>query len=46
MYRPLELYEKMQPEDFTKIAEKYGLNNTIDYIKTMEAMKLGGKNGS
>lgn len=45
-YRPLELYEKLKPEDFSKIAEKYGINNTIDYIKTMEAIKLGGKNGS
>lgn len=45
-YRPLEVYEKLKPEDFQIIATKYGLDETMRYIQTMEGMRMRGRNGS
>lgn len=41
--RPLEIYESLKPEDFAQIAGRYGIDETIRYIKTMEGLRMKGR---
>ncbi|NOR89000.1 MAG: hypothetical protein GQ524_01985 [Anaerolineales bacterium] len=34
--RKIEIYQNMTPEMLNKIAEKYGVDATIDYVMAME----------
>ena len=43
-YKPLEIYTKMKPEDFSVIAEKYGMDEVVRYIQVMENLRMKGKN--
>ncbi len=36
----LELYSTLKQEDFSKLVQKYGNDDVIKYIKTMEARRL------
>lgn len=38
----LRLYESLQPEDFNKISQQYGADNTLEYIQEMERRRLKG----
>ena len=38
----LRLYETLQPDDFSKITEQYGADNTLEYIQEMERRRLKG----
>lgn len=40
---PLSLYEKLQPVQFDIIAQVYGQDALLRYIKTMEAKRMRGK---
>jgi len=39
--KPIELYEQMTPEMLNEVAEKYGLDATIEYVLEMEKEKMG-----
>lgn len=41
---PISLYEKLTPIHFDIIAQVYGQDNLIKYVRTMEAKKLKGEN--
>jgi hypothetical protein len=38
----LSLYQSLAPQDFTKLMERYGEDDVLRYIKTMESRKLLG----
>jgi len=38
----LSAYHAMTPSDFDLIAKTYGMNQALDYIARMEAMRSGG----
>lgn len=38
----LSAYRSMTPQDFDLIAKTYGMNQALDYIARMEAMRSGG----
>lgn len=41
----LRLYKSLTKDDFQKIAQQFGADKTMDYIRTMEAKQMiGGKN--
>jgi hypothetical protein len=42
----LRLYNTLKPDDFQRIVQQYGANETVQYIQKMEAKRLmGGNNG-
>jgi hypothetical protein len=41
----LMLYQQLKPGDFPKLIDKYGQDNVMQYIKTMEA-KLASRGAS
>lgn len=46
-YRPdedLVLYRKLQPPHFVALAEKFGMDKTLEYIEAMER-RIGASNG-
>ncbi len=36
----LEIYQSLKPEDFASIMQRFGVDNTLHYIRTMEAKRL------
>lgn len=41
----LEIYSSLKPEDFTAIAERYGPDNVLRYIRKMETARMTRKEG-
>lgn len=39
----LMIYEELKPEDFDEIMKTYGVENTVDYVKSMEYKRLTKK---
>ena len=39
----VRLYNTLNADDFTFISNKYGVDDTADYIETMEKLRLKGK---
>lgn len=40
MDEDLMIYERLKPQDFGALAERYGQENVVKYIKTMTARKV------
>lgn len=41
----LSLYEALQPQDFEALAQKFGPDTVVDYVKSMEAKRMTQKGG-
>ncbi len=37
----VRLYERLSQDDLMQLSQKYGLNQMIEYIRTMESKRMG-----
>ncbi len=41
----LSIYNALQPADFEALAQKFGPDTVVDYVKAMEAKRISQKGG-